>query len=163
MWHKGKTNIQFDTNYKNFPYKKNDIDIIQKEHWQKLGYNHKSFNGEMFNDLEKIPNWCYDVAVDIGLKKPGFTFYKMVTNDIMPLHKDHFSKYCQVFDVPIEKVYRAAVFLEDWKSGHYFEIEGQAVVNWNCGDYVLWSYNAEHAASNIGIEDRYTLQVTGQL
>ena len=35
------------------------------------------------------------------------------------------------------------------------------LVNWKKGDYVIYSTNTLHAASNIGIKPRYTLQVTG--
>jgi hypothetical protein len=59
------------------------------------------------------------------------------------------------------EVYRAIVFLEDWQSGHYFEIDNIGVVNWCAGDYYLWNGDAPHAASNIGIDPRYTLQITG--
>jgi hypothetical protein len=51
--------------------------------------------------------------------------------------------------------------LEDWKPGHYLEIDGVGVVNWVAGDYFMWESNVPHAAANIGIEDRYTLQITG--
>ena len=45
--------------------------------------------------------------------------------------------------------------------GHYFEFDGEAVANWKAGDYVMWQADVPHAASNIGTEDRYTLQITG--
>jgi hypothetical protein len=55
------------------------------------------------------------------------------------------------------------VLLEDWKPGHYFEVAGTPYVNWHSGDIVEWVYNVPHAAANIGLEDRYTLQITGHL
>jgi kynureninase len=53
------------------------------------------------------------------------------------------------------------VFLEDWKSGHYFEIDNVAHLNWRKGDYVLWNNDVPHFAGNFGIEPRYTMQITG--
>ena len=53
--------------------------------------------------------------------------------------------------------------MEDWKPGHYLEFNGVAVTNWSAGDYALWSAEVPHAASNIGVESRYTLQITGEL
>jgi hypothetical protein len=53
------------------------------------------------------------------------------------------------------------VFLEDWKSGHYFEGNDVAKVNWRAGDVVEWQYDASHMAANLGLEPRYTLQITG--
>ena len=53
------------------------------------------------------------------------------------------------------------MFLENWKSGHYFEVDGFPVFNWKAGDYCMWTHSVPHFAANIGIEDRYTLQITG--
>jgi hypothetical protein len=53
------------------------------------------------------------------------------------------------------------VFLEDWKPGHYFEGNDIAKVNWKAGDVVEWQYDAPHLAANLGLEPRYTLQITG--
>ena len=53
--------------------------------------------------------------------------------------------------------------LDDWKPGHYLEIDGVGVVNWIAGDYFIWDSDVRHAASNIGTEDRYTLQITGTI
>jgi hypothetical protein len=63
----------------------------------------------------------------------------------------------------LENVRRVLVLLEDWKSGHYLEVDQIGIINWSAGDYVIWNYDCQHAASNIGIEDRYTLQITGEL
>jgi hypothetical protein len=51
--------------------------------------------------------------------------------------------------------------MEDWKSGHYMEVDGNPIVNWNRGDYVMWNYDVPHYAGNFGIEPRYTMQITG--
>jgi hypothetical protein len=51
--------------------------------------------------------------------------------------------------------------LEDWKSGHYLEANGEPVVNWSAGQVVEWVNDTPHMAANIGLEDRYTLQITG--
>jgi hypothetical protein len=51
--------------------------------------------------------------------------------------------------------------LEDWKSGHYLEVMGVPYIGWKAGQVVEWTYDAPHMAANIGLEDRYTLQITG--
>ncbi len=58
-----------------------------------------------------------------------FTFYKMVTGDIMPRHADHFMTYQKIFNVDKSKVWRAVIVLQDWEPGHYFDIENEAIVN----------------------------------
>jgi hypothetical protein len=79
----------------------------------------------------------------------------------MPTHVDHYNTYCKVFNQKHEDVRRAIVFLEDWKPGHYFEVDSTALVNWKAGEFVLWHPEVPHAASNIGVDSRYTLQITG--
>ena len=56
---------------------------------------------------------------------------------------------------------RIVVFLEDWKSGHISEVNGVQVSNWHAGDYMLWESDCPHLAANIGLDKRYTLQLTG--
>jgi hypothetical protein len=55
------------------------------------------------------------------------------------------------------------VFLEDWKPGHYAEYNSTAKIDWQAGDVVEWCYDAPHMAANMGLEPRYTLQITGHL
>jgi hypothetical protein len=81
----------------------------------------------------------------------------------MPIHSDKYLRYAQLFNTNPEKVCRVLVMLEDWKSGHYLEIDGRGFVNWTAGDWFMWAADVPHAASNIGIEDRYTLQITGEM
>ena len=56
---------------------------------------------------------------------------------------------------------RALVMLEDWKPGHYLDLDDVAVTDWKAGDYFWWTDDTPHTAANIGTEDRYTLQITG--
>jgi hypothetical protein len=58
-------------------------------------------------------------------------------------------------------IYRALILLEDWKSGHYLEAMGVPYTDWTAGTVVEWSYDTPHMAANIGLEPRYTLQITG--
>ena len=52
------------------------------------------------------------------------------------------------------------VFLEDAKRGHLFQIEKEVLADWKCGDWISWTGSTLHAAYNMGIEHRYTMQVT---
>jgi len=145
-------------NYVKQPIKDSEIDV-----WKTKGYYHSSFSGGMYDSRNPMPEWVDYVANKIGLSNCGYVFYKMDTLDIMPTHVDHFETYERIFGVTRENTYRALVFMEDWKPGHYLEFNGVAVTNWSAGDYALWSADVPHAASNIGILPRYTLQITGEL
>jgi hypothetical protein len=62
-----------------------------------------------------------------------------------------------------DAVVRIIVFLEDWASGHYLEMNKTPILNWKAGDWVCWRSDFLHLAANIGKTDRYTLQLTGIL
>ena len=53
------------------------------------------------------------------------------------------------------------VFIEDWYSGHYLEVDNKPIVEWKRGDYVWWRGDVTHMAANLGTEYRFTLQITG--
>jgi len=158
---KGQVDVIWNEDYKNFSYTKQPLTDQELKDWRLQGYTHSSFSGAMYGGKKPMPDWTEAIAQQLSLKKTGYVFYKMTTNDIMPVHVDHFRRYCDVFSVYREDVWRAILFLEDWKSGHYFEIDNHAFCNYKKGEFVMWSADVPHAASNIGVEDRYTLQITG--
>jgi len=156
-------NIYWNDSFKSFDYIKQPVSEEEITKWREAGYNHKSFTGEMYDSKNPMPDYADKIAKDLGLKNCGFVFYRMNTNDIMPTHVDHFSRYCEIFNVDRYDVFRAVVFLEDWKIGHYFDIGNRAIMNYTAGEWIMWSCDEPHFAANIGTEPRYTLQITGIL
>lgn len=133
------------------------------ERWKKLGHNYEKYTGLMRDQSSDLPQWCFDVKNQIPLQNSTATLYCMMPGTIMPEHTDTYLKYKQInnIDLTSKNVSRCIVFLEDWKSGHYFEVDNTPVTNWKRGDYVLWRDDTPHIAANIGSENRYTLQITG--
>ena len=158
----------WDDEYKKLNYRK---EIFNDEYaigeWRENGYDNdvEKFSGKMANHNDKQPNWNEIFKSwafhEHGLKNVGCCYYRMGTNDIIPNHFDAYNVYTEKFNCEAEDVHKILVFLEDWKSGHYFEFNNQPIVNWKRGDYFIWSGKVPHMAANIGIEDRYTLQITG--
>jgi hypothetical protein len=153
----------WDDSYKQLPFEKQQLMQVELDTWRSQGYAHNSFSGSMYSSVNPMPQWVNTVAQELNIHKPGFVIYRMDTMDVMPLHIDHFNTYMRVFNAELHQIVRALVFLEDWKSGHYFEAGNQAYTSWRAGDYVMWTPEVIHAASNIGIQPRYTLQITGTL
>lgn len=151
----------WDESYKDFPYKTKPARTQDLVDWENMGYKHKTVVGKLYDNSNPMPVWVEHLPFD--LKNIGFAFYRMDTLDIMPVHNDHFETYCKIFNIDIKDARRILVFLEDWKPGHYFEMNSIGYTNWKAGDYVEWDYTVPHAASNIGIEPRYTLQITGHV
>lgn len=147
---------------KKFNYVRQPIMDSEIEEWKNKGYDYvKSFSGTMYDSRNPMPEWVKRFDNIFGFKNMTYNFYKMSQLEIMPTHVDHFQTYMKLFNVEYENTVRILVMLEDWKPGHYLEIDGVGVVNWVAGDYFLWDSDVPHAASNIGTEDRYTLQITG--
>lgn len=147
---------------KKFDYVRQPLMDSEIETWKSKGYDYvKSFSGSMYDSRNPMPEWVKRFDKIFDLKNMTYNFYKMQQLEIMPEHVDHFQTYMKLFDVEYENAVRILVMLEDWKPGHYLEVDGVGIVNWVAGDYFMWDSDVPHAASNIGTQDRYTLQITG--
>lgn len=164
IYHTGYIDKFWDDSYKNFIYIKQPVTDEEINVWRNMGYDYvKSFTGMMYDNRNPMPMWIEKFKNLFGLKNQTYTFYKMQTLEIMPVHTDHYRSYIKMFNAIPNKVCRVLVMLEDWKPGHYLEINSKGFVNWKAGDYFFWRSDVPHAASNIGVEPRFTLQITGEL
>jgi hypothetical protein len=153
----------WDSSFKQLDYVyyplKNTHDL---DRWNSEGYSGFNLNGGLYNMNQTMPEYAQPFFTLFDWDNVGLAFYRMGTMEALPLHQDRYTSYIKMFNISDPKtVWRAIVFLEDWKSGHYFEIDGAAHVNWRAGDYVLWNNDVPHYAANIGLEPRYTMQITG--
>ena len=143
----------------------NDPDSV--ELWHNQGYQSKVC-GELCDMRHRLPAWAskfIDMYRAQGWQDIGLAFYRMSTGTVMPVHRDLYKRYIELFNLQGRErsIRRALVLLEDWKPGHYLEVDGVPYVNWKAGQTSEWVYDAPHMAANIGLEDRYTLQITGHL
>ena len=167
-WKIGNIEPFWDEQYKDLHYIKepfNDQDKVDV--WRKDGYVHPEYlyTGMMCKHGEKHPTWSPKIVEwlekDFDWKDIGLNYYRMETGVILPSHADLYQEYTKKFNLTQRQAERVLLLLEDWKPGHYLEVDGEAVVNWEAGDWVWWPGDMEHAASNIGPEYRYSLQLTG--
>lgn len=140
-------------------------DDINLQRWLTLGYANK-FTGDMCDMSKAQPSWnkkFLDIFEYQGWKDIGTSYYRMSPGTILPTHNDLYKKYIKLFNLQgkEETIWRAVVFMEDWKPGHYAEYKDKPFTGWHAGATVEWNYDAPHMAANIGVEDRYTLQITG--
>jgi hypothetical protein len=97
--------------------------------------------------------WLKNKHFQINLFKPG---------EVGPLHTDVYPYYTDLYQCEDAELFRVIVFLEDWKNGHYFELENNGITNYVAGDWIGWNLlNTPHLVANLGTENRYTLQLTG--
>lgn len=158
--------VFWDDEFKHLTYIKEDFnDPESVDKWLRLGYSDK-FTGEMCDMRNNQPTWNHKfikIYQDMGWQNIGTSYYRMSTGTILPTHSDLYSKYIKIHNLQGKehRIHRAIVFLENWKPGHYSEVSNIGMVNWSTGTTIEWVYDTPHAAANIGIEDRYTLQITG--
>ena len=85
----------------------------------------------------------------------------MPPGTIMPEHRDTYPRYKSLHNLDkLENICRILIFLNDWESGHYFEVDTKPVVNWTKGEYIMWRGDTPHIAANVGSTNRYTMQIT---
>jgi len=156
----------WDDEFKNLDYINETFnDVENLERWLAQGYANQ-FTGDMCDMRSPQPSWnnkFIEIYSEMGWKDIGTSYYRMATGTILPTHSDLYLRYVELFNLKgqEQRIRRAIVFLEDWKSGHYFEGNNEPKVNWRAGDVVEWQYDVSHMAANLGPEPRYTLQITG--
>ena len=163
-----KIPVFWNDEYKNLDYVReefNDPESVDK--WEQQGYT-GPFTGYMADMRVLQPSWndrFITIYREMGWQNIGTSYYRMTTGTVLPTHSDLYKRYVELFALKGKEhtIRRAIVFLEDWKPGHYSEIDGVGIVNWTAGTVLEWSYDTPHAAANIGIEPRHTLQITGHL
>ena len=143
----------------------NDTESTNK--WLAAGFPGK-FTGDMCDMRQQQPKWNWmflDVFEQMGWKDIGTSYYRMGPGTILPTHSDLYLRYIDLFNLQglEHTIRRAVVFLEDWKPGHYAEYCDKPYTGWKAGSTVEWAYDAPHMAANMGLEDRYTLQITGHV
>jgi len=142
-------------------------DPVSVQHWTAQGYTSKICGG-LCDMRHQLPSWAgkfIEIYEMQGWKDIGLAFYRMSTDTVMPVHQDLYKRYVELFNLQGQEtsIRRALLLLEDWKPGHYLEVDGRPYVDWKAGDTVEWVYDLPHMAANIGLEDRYTLQITGHI
>jgi hypothetical protein len=78
----------------------------------------------------RLPDWAgkfIEIYEAHGWKDIGLAFYRMRTGTVMPVHSDLYKKYIELFNLQGQEksIRRALVLLEDWKPGHYLEINSR--------------------------------------
>jgi hypothetical protein len=160
--------VFWDDEFKHLDYIQepfNDSEDVKR--WMAQGYQPK-ICGARADMKGRQPSWNHlfiDYFSAMGWKDIGTSYYIMTSGTVMPVHQDRYVKYVKLFGLEGQEynIRRALVMLEDWQSGHYLEVQGDPVVKWRAGTVIEWIYDVPHMAANIGLENRYTLQITGHL
>lgn len=147
-----------DLPYRNEPF--NDPESV--DHWRQLGYTQTRFTGDMYDMRQAAPDWMQHIQQEFAWQHFSWSIYRMPPGTVLPCHSDTYARFRELHAITDpDRIWRAVIFLEPWHSGHYLEVNGVPVISWQAGDTVVWQSDTPHLAANVGVTDRYTLQITG--
>ena len=167
-WGRGHIQPFWNDEYQHLNYTKkpfnNPADL---DRWREEGYTHPNelFTGYLCDMNQPQPAWAaqliewFEDYFKVG--DVGCSFYRMTTGTILPRHSDTYAAYRNMFGCESKDIVRALVMPEAWASGHYLEIDNTIIPTWNPGNFYWWRGDTPHMAANIGVTDRYTIQLTG--
>jgi hypothetical protein len=164
-WAQGHLEPWWGLKHRELPYTNEPFnDMVSLNEWRNLGYTQTKFTGDMYDMRQEETPWLSKFKDHFPFQALSWSVYKMTPGCVLPEHGDTYDRFIKVHELPgRDAVVRIIVFLEDWASGHYLEMNKTPILNWKAGDWVCWRSDFLHLAANIGKTDRYTLQLTGIL
>jgi hypothetical protein len=103
----------------------------------------------------------------LGMEVITVSSIKQPPGCVIPWHRDTFYKINQEYPSRTELKVRANIFLEPAKIGHFlqYEIDDELYTasKWEAGQGYMWDHNHLHLGANAGMQNKYTLQISGFL
>jgi hypothetical protein len=156
------TNV-WGTSHRDLPYINEPFnDPAAQRQWKDRGFQHQRFTGDLYDMRQPEPEWMAHFRHWLPMRHFSWSIYRMTPGTVLPEHSDTYKKFREIYSVADDAVIRRyVIFLENWQSGHYIEIDDGPVTKWIQGWGAFWNGDTPHIAANIGRTDRYTLQITG--
>jgi hypothetical protein len=163
VWAQGHVDPWWDLQHRDLNYINEQFNDMQSlREWRRLGYTQTRFTGDMYDMKQTEPDWITPFRNIFPFERFGWSFYRMPPGSVLPAHRDTYDRFKLIHGLETtQSVVRTIVFLEDWASGHYLEMNAHPFTGWRAGDWVSWRDDFLHLAANMGQTDRYTLQLTG--
>lgn len=162
-WGEIKIGSWWDDKFKNLKFINEPFnDRTAEAHWRSIGYTQSRFTGDMYDMRFPEPDWVDGFRKYFPWQHFSWAVYCMSPGTVIPNHYDIYKRFKELYSInDSDRIFRALVMLEDWQSGHYLEIDGNPIVRWTAGDTFIWQNDVLHLAANMGMTNRYTLQITG--
>jgi hypothetical protein len=108
-----------------------------------------------------------DLGTQLGIEIITVSSILQPPGCVVPYHRDTFFQISQRYPDRAEPKVRANIYLEDYKLGQFIQYVENDIVhtstNWAAGDGFLWDSNILHLSANAGMQNKYTLQISGFL
>lgn len=153
----------WDEFYKKLEYTTEHFkDPVQISHWNSCGHSLEKMTIDVhqitYNDFftQKVKSY-FPNLMHIGL-----SIHRLSPGNYLPIHQDKYGFYSKKHNVvDLNNIQRYIMFLEDSVPGHMLIIKEDCFIKWKSGDIKSWQGEEPHSAINLGMQDRYTLQITG--
>ena len=104
-----------------------------------------------------------DLGDQVGVEAVSISMIKQPPGMVNPMHRDTFYQINKKFPNDTRTKVRANIQLLDWKAGHFLQFNDTVVTHWKANTGYMWDCDVLHLAANAGLEDRYSLQISGFL
>lgn len=136
----------------------------------------KGFPSSYHEDNTRIQQLWYsqkdidfmDLGKQLGMEVVTVSSILQPPGNVITLHRDTFYQIKKQYPTDTRTKVRANIYLEDWKVGHIIQHKDENgdwknSTHWSACEGLLWDDKVLHVSGNIGLEPKYTLQVSGFL
>jgi hypothetical protein len=108
-----------------------------------------------------------DLGRQLGIEVITISSILQEPGCVVPLHRDTFYQINKRYPNRTETKVRANIYLEDYKIGHFIQYQSddtyKTSTDWVVGDGFIWDHQVLHLSANAGMQNKYTLQISGFL
>lgn len=135
---------------------------------------HEQFNGfpesYVYANTKIHQLWWNEQQVDfdrlgeqLGIEVVTVSSIEQPPGCVIPWHRDTFYQINKRYPDRNDLKVRANIYLEDWKLGHFIQYDNAVDTHWSAGQGWLWDSSVLHLGANAGMQNKYTLQISGFL
>lgn len=130
-------------------------------------YGYTSANTHSWKTTCKEPqlhmSWESRIVAQLPLSHAVNTPTLQHPGQVTPWHRDRHYYYKKTHPGMEDYVVRFLMFLKDWQIGHIVQAGNSVITHWKAGDVILWHPMRLHLSGNIGINNKWTNNITGIL
>lgn len=155
--------IRWSAEHRDLTYIKDYFkDSEQESSWIELGHQPEALCVELHVIRDVYPWMNYVPQYFPDLENLSFCINRFPPGTYFPMHIDRYGYYSKANNIQdLSSIARYVLFLEDSIPGHILQVGDTVYHTWPAGLCVGWEYSTPHMVANLGMQDRYTLQITG--
>jgi len=115
------------------------------------------------SDTKLTFDWEKLIVDQLPLDRAVATLTRQDPGQILPWHQDRFFMLRRLNPDDPRPIWRFLMFMEDWKIGHVLQVGDSFLHHWHQGDVYVWRPGMHHVSANIGLEIKWTCNITGFL